>query len=216
MFTGLIEDLGTVRELRKSADSVRLTVATGIPMSEIELGESIAVNGICLTVVAFGDGQFSADVSPETVSRSTLAFLVPGSRVNLERALRLGGRLGGHLVSGHVDGVGTVVSLTRDGNAYRFTFRLSAEVNRYVVEKGSIAIDGISLTVNRVTEDTFSVAIIPHTLAETTLKDRQVGATVNIETDIIGKYVERLMGRAPGGEPRSPVDLEFLAKHGFL
>jgi riboflavin synthase len=216
MFTGLIEDLGTVRELRKSAESVRLKVATVIPMNEIELGESIAVNGICLTVVSFGDGQFSADVSPETVSRSTLASLVSGSRVNLERALRLGARLGGHLVSGHVDAVGTVVALVRDGNAYRFTFQIPAEVNRYVVEKGSVAIDGISLTVNNVTEDTFSVAIIPHTLAETTLKDRQVGSSVNIETDIIGKYVERLLGRSGEGETRSAVDLEFLAKHGFL
>lgn len=216
MFTGLIEDLGTVRELRKSADSVRLTVATGIAMTELELGESIAVNGICLTVVSFGDGQFSADVSPETVSCSTLSALASGSRVNLERALRFGARLGGHLVSGHVDIVGTVVALVRDGNAYRFTFQLPVEVNRYVVEKGSVAIDGISLTVNSVTEDTFSVAIIPHTLAETTLKDRQVGSRVNIETDIIGKYVERLLSPASGGEKRSPVDLEFLAKHGFL
>ncbi len=216
MFTGLIEDLGTVRELRKNADSVRLTVATGFPMSELELGESIAVNGICLTVVAFGDGLFSADVSPETVSRSTLSALASGSRVNLERALRFGARLGGHLVSGHVDAVGTVVALVRDGNAYRFTFRLPAEVNRYVVEKGSVAIDGISLTVNSVSEETFSVAIIPHTLEATTLKDRQVGSQVNIETDIIGKYVERLLGRAPGGETRSAVDLDFLAKHGFL
>lgn len=216
MFTGLIEDLGTVRELRKNADSVRLKVATSIPMGEIELGESIAVNGICLTVVAFGDGMFAADVSPETVYRSTLAALVPGSRVNLERALRLGARLGGHLVSGHVDAVGSVVALVRDGNAQRLTFRLPAEINRYVVEKGSVAIDGISLTVNSVTDDTFSVAIIPHTLAETTLKDRQVGSQVNIETDIIGKYVERLLGRAPREETRSPVDLDFLAKHGFL
>jgi riboflavin synthase len=216
MFTGLIEDLGIVRELRKSADSLRLTVATGIAMNELELGESIAVNGICLTVVSFGDGQFSADVSPETVSRSTLSALASGSRVNLERALRFGARLGGHLVSGHVDAVGTVVALVRDGNAHRFTFHLPAEVNRYVVEKGSVAIDGISLTVNSVTDDTFSVAIIPLTLAETTLKERPVGSRVNIETDIIGKYVERLLVRAPRDEQRSPVDLEFLAKHGFL
>lgn len=216
MFTGLIEDLGTICELRKSADSVRLKVTTGISMHEIAIGDSIAVNGICLTVVAFGDGQFSADVSPETVSRSTLGSLVPGSRVNLERALCLGARLGGHLVSGHVDAVGSIVARVRDGNTYRFTVRVSAEVNRYVVEKGSVAIDGISLTVNSVTEDTFSVAVIPHTLAETTLNDRQVGSQVNIETDIIGKYVERLMGRSSGEEKRPPVDLEFLAKHGFL
>ncbi|MEJ2199645.1 MAG: riboflavin synthase [Desulfuromonadaceae bacterium] len=216
MFTGLIEDVGTVRELSRSADSVRLRIATGIPMQELVMGESIAVNGICLTVVAFGDGQFSADVSPETVGRTTLATLRSGSRVNLERALCLGGRLGGHLVSGHVDAVATITSRERDGNAIRFTFRLPAEVNRYVVEKGSVAIDGISLTVNAVSEETFSVAIIPHTLAETTLQERAVGDQVNIETDIIGKYVERLLGRGNSEEGRSPLDLEFLAKHGFL
>lgn len=216
MFTGLIEDLGTVRELRKSADSVRLNVATSIPINELVLGESIAVNGVCLTVVDFEDAHFTADVSPETISRSTLSFLKPGSRVNLERALRLGARMGGHLVSGHVDAVGTVIALVRDGNAWRFTFRIPAEVNRYVVEKGSVAIDGISLTVNKVSEETFAVAIIPHTLEMTTLQDRQVGASVNVETDLIGKYVERLLGKASGRQPQSAVDLEFLARHGFL
>jgi len=216
MFTGLIEDLGTVRELRKSADNVCLTVATTIPMDELELGESVAVNGVCLTLVDFRDGHFTADVSPETMARSTLASLKPGSLVNLERALRFGARLGGHLVSGHVDTVGMITVLTRDGNARRFTFRIPPEINRYVVEKGSVAIDGISLTVNQVTEDTFSVAVIPHTLEKTTLQDRQVGSTVNVETDLIGKYVERLLGKAPNDQPRSPVDLEFLARHGFL
>jgi riboflavin synthase len=216
MFTGLIEDLGTVRELRGSADNARLTVATAIPMAELELGESIAVNGICLTVVTFGDGCFSADVSPETLDRSNLATLAPGGRVNLERALRLGARLGGHLVSGHVDAVATLVAQVRDGNTLRLTFRLPAAVNRYVVEKGSVAIDGISLTVNSVTDETFAVAVIPHTLAMTTLKEGRVGSRVNIETDLIGKYVERLLGRAPRDETRAPVDLEFLAKHGFL
>lgn len=216
MFTGLIEDLGTVRELRKGSDSARLSVTTAIPMDELELGESIAVNGICLTVTSFGGGSFTADVSPETLGRSNLGALLPGSRVNLERALRLGDRLGGHWVSGHVDAVGTLEQAQRDGNAWRLTFRLPAEVNRYVVEKGSVAIDGISLTVNSVGDETFSVAIIPHTLALTTLKEAKVGARVNIETDILGKYVERLLGRFPRGESRAPVDLEFLAKHGFL
>lgn len=216
MFTGLIEDLGTVRELRKSADNVCLTVATAIPMDELELGESVAVNGVCLTLVDFRDGHFTADVSPETMARSTLASLKPGIRVNLERAMRFGARLGGHLVSGHVDTVGMITALTRDGNARRFTFRIPAEINRYVVAKGSVAIDGISLTVNQVTEETFSVAIIPHTLEKTTLQDRQVGSSVNVETDLIGKYVERLLGKAPNDQPRSPVDLEFLARHGFL
>lgn len=216
MFTGLIEDLGTIRELRKGADSVRLTVATRIPMSELELGESIAVNGICLTVVTFGGGMFSADVSPETLERTNLGDLVPGSAVNLERALRLSDRLGGHLVSGHVDAVATIVERRQDRNAIRFTFRQATAVNRFVVEKGSVAIDGISLTINEVTSETFAVAVIPHTLAMTTLKEKDVGGKVNIETDIIGKYVERLLKGAETDAQRNPLDLEFLAKHGFL
>lgn len=216
MFTGLIEDLGTVRELRQGSAGARLTVATAIPMDELKLGESIAVNGICLTVTSFGGGSFTADVSPETLDRSNLSALLPGSRVNLERALRLGDRLGGHWVSGHVDAVGILEQLQRDGNAWRLGFRLPAEISRYLVEKGSVAIDGISLTVNSVCAETFSVAIIPHTLALTTLKEAKVGAQVNIETDILGKYVDRLFRRSPRGENRPPVDLEFLAKHGFL
>jgi riboflavin synthase len=216
MFTGLIEDLGTVRELRKGADTVRLAVATRIPMSELELGESIAVNGICLTVVTFGGGMFSADVSPETLERTNLGELVPGAAVNLERALRLSDRLGGHLVSGHVDAVATITERLRDRNAIRFTFRQPATVNRHVVEKGSVAIDGISLTVNKVTEETFAVAVIPHTLAMTTLKEKGVGSRVNIETDMIGKYVERLLKGGETAPERKPLDLDFLAKHGFL
>ncbi len=216
MFTGLIEDLGEIRELRKGSDSVRLTVATRIPMDEIRLGDSIAVNGICLTVVSFGGGLFSADVSPETVRCTTLSELGSGSIVNLERALRLSDRLGGHIVSGHVDAVATVTERLQDRNAVRFTFRLSPAANRYLVEKGSVAIDGISLTVNAVTDEGFSVAIIPHTLARTTLNDKGVGGRVNIETDIIGKYVERLFGGRCSDSSARPVDFEFLAKHGFL
>ncbi|WP_027714211.1 riboflavin synthase [Desulfuromonas sp. TF] len=216
MFTGLIEDLGTVREFRQGAESIRLTVATGIPMSELQLGESIAVNGICLTVVSFGGGVFSADVSPETLDRTSLGGLAPGARVNLERALRLSDRLGGHLVSGHVDALATITERRRDANAIRFTFALPEAVDRYLVEKGSVAIDGISLTVNAVSDQTFSVAVIPHTLEMTTLKEKSVGARVNIEVDIIGKYVERLMGGREQGPEKRPLSLDFLAKHGFL
>lgn len=216
MFTGLIEDLGTLRELRREGDVVRLTIATAIPAAELKLGESIAVNGICLTVVAIGGGTFSADVSPETLERSTLGEISPGRMVNLERALRLCDRLGGHLVSGHVDAVATIVEAIRDKNAVRFTFRLPAAVNRYVAEKGSVTIDGISLTVNAVTAETFGVAVIPHTLAMTTLREKQAGARVNVEIDLLSRYVARLLeggGSAPAGRR---LDLEFLAKHGFL
>ncbi len=216
MFTGLIEDLGTIRELRLGGEKAVLTVATAIPMAELQLGESIAVNGVCLTATRFGGGTFSADLSPESLQRSTLGKLVPGSQVNLERALRLSDRLGGHLVSGHVDAVGTVTELRRQANAVFFTFCIPAELSRYLVEKGSVAIDGISLTVNEVADETFSVAVIPHTLQMTNLQKAVAGSEVNIETDLIGKYVERLLRRSPEGPGPSRIDGEFLAKHGFL
>lgn len=216
MFTGLIEDLGTVRELRRESSRVRLTVGTTIPAAELRLGDSVAVNGICLTVVAIGDGSFTADVSPETLERTTLGEAAPGRRVNLERALRLSDRLGGHLVSGHIDAIATITERLQENNAVRFTFRLPAVVNRYVAEKGSVAIDGISLTVNAVTEETFSVAIIPHTLAMTTLQEKKSGDRVNIETDLVARYLARLLG-VDGAKPAGgSLSLEFLAKHGFM
>ncbi|HXV20015.1 MAG TPA: riboflavin synthase [Desulfuromonadales bacterium] len=215
MFTGLIEDLGTVRELRRESNLVRLTVGTAIPATELHLGDSVAVNGICLTVVAIGNGSFTADVSPETLDRSTLGELAAGSRVNLERALRLSDRLGGHLVSGHIDAIATISERLQDRNAIRFTFRLPAAVNRFVAEKGSVAIDGISLTVNAVTDETFAVAVIPHTLAMTTLQEKKSGDRVNVETDLIARYIARLLGVAEA-RPTGALSLDFLAKHGFL
>jgi riboflavin synthase len=184
-------------------------------MAELTIGESIAVSGICLTLVSLGDGTFCADISPETLKRTTLTELAPGCFVNLERALRLSDRLGGHLVSGHIDGVGTVIERIQDGNAVRFTFRLPASVNRYVAEKGSVAVDGISLTTFGVSKESFSAAIIPHTLAMTTLREKKIGSRVNIETDIIGKYVERLLRGADEASGKKPLDFEFLARHGF-
>lgn len=216
MFTGLIEDLGKVREIVQTADSYRLTVETGLPSAELALGESIAVNGVCLTVVQFGSGYFSADVSPETLKRSSLAGLKGGARVNLERALRLSDRLGGHLVSGHVDTVATLIGRQQQGNAVRLDFALDEAFRRYVAAKGSICIDGISLTVNELIPDGFSVMIIPHTLAETTLQFCQPGAVVNIETDLISKYLERLLSKGSSAAAKEPLSLEFLAKHGFL
>jgi len=213
MFTGLIEDLGTLEELRRGGEHASVTVATALPMQELALGESIAVNGVCLTVTAFGGGRFTADVSPETLGRTNLASLTRGARVNLERALRLSDRLGGHLVSGHVDGLARLIARERQGNAWRLVFQLDAELSRMLVAKGSVAIDGISLTVNEVATERCTVMIIPHTLERTTLSVCQVGAAVNIETDLIGKYVARLLGADRKSEG---VTLDLLAKSGVL
>ncbi|MDY0189671.1 MAG: riboflavin synthase [Desulfuromonas sp.] len=219
MFTGLIEDIGTVRELRHSGSSVQLHVATKLPIHEIKLGDSIAVNGICLTVVKCSSGNFVADVSPETLACSNLKKIAPGSEVNLERALLLSDRLGGHIVSGHVDGVATVLERSNDGNAIRFRFKLAPAVLRYVVAKGSITIDGISLTVNTVDSDSFGVAIIPHSLEQTTLKNLVVGSMVNIETDILARYVEKLLtAQQPTAinSAATGVTMEQLLKNGFM
>ncbi len=215
MFTGLIEDIGTLRSLRKGTDQAIVTIATSLPVAELRLGESIAVNGVCLTLTASAEDCFSADVSPETLGCTTLGRLTPGARLNLERAMRLSDRLGGHLVTGHIDGLAQIVERRREGNAWRFRLRCEASIVAMLVAKGSVAVDGISLTVNDVTGDTFSFAVIPHTLAMTTLQDRQVGDEVNIETDLIGKYVARFLqtGRVGGSDG---LTRDVLAKHGFL
>ena len=215
MFTGLIEDLGTVRDIRTGVDQAVLTIGTALPTAELVVGESIAINGVCLTVTRFAEGSFSADVSPETLDCTTLGKLVSGSRVNLERALRLSDRLGGHLVTGHVDGLAKIVERRQEGNAWRFRFQGDASLCNQLVDKGSVAVDGISLTVNQVKDDSFALAVIPHTFAMTTLQERKVGDEVNIETDLIGKYVARFLKHDGHGKPRG-VTMETLAKHGFL
>ena len=215
MFTGLIEDLGTLRDIRTGVDQAVLTVGTALPMAELTLGESIAINGVCLTVTRFADGEFSADVSPETLDCTTLGRLAAGARVNLERALRLSDRLGGHLVTGHVDGLARIIERRQEGNAWRFRFKSDATLCGQMVDKGSVAVDGVSLTVNQVKEDSFTLAVIPHTLAMTTLQVSTVGDEVNIETDLIGKYVARFLRNDGYGKPQG-VTMEALAKHGFL
>lgn len=215
MFTGLIEDVGKVVRLQRSGGAARLTVITALPCSEIALGDSVAVNGACLTVVSIGSGELTFDVSPESLDRTTLGGLTGGAAVNLERALRVGDRLGGHLVSGHIDTVATVAGLRELSGNLILSFQLPAEYARYVVEKGSVAIDGISLTVNSVSNDGFSVNIIPHTAGKTTLSHIRPGVRVNIETDIIGKYVERLLtGHLPARS--GGLTLETLAANGFI
>lgn len=193
MFTGIIEEVGTIRQIQRKPASAILHIQASLIPSDIKIGDSIAVNGICLTVTSFHRQGFTADVMHETLDRSSLARARPGSHVNLERAMAAGGRFGGHIVSGHVDGTGTIQTICRDDNAIWYTIRTSPSILRYVVEKGSIAIDGISLTVAKVDALSFSISAIPHTVAMTTLHQRQAGDLVNLETDIIGKYVERFV-----------------------
>jgi len=214
MFTGLIEEVGKVVQLDRTGSAARLTVAAAFSGDEIRQGDSIAINGVCLTVTSQGGGTFSFDVSPETLERTAFRGFKPGTTVNLERALRLSDRIGGHIVTGHVDCVAQIIEKREQSGNSVFTFRLPRDFARYVVAKGSVAIDGISLTVNTVTGDGFSVNIIPHTAISTTLQFRKPGDEVNIETDILGKYVERLLtGQKASG---AGLTLELLAKNGFL
>jgi riboflavin synthase len=215
MFTGLIEDVGRVVKLIKTGSAARLDVATGFPLEAIKLGDSIAVNGVCLTVVEKSSAQFSFDISPESIECTTFSRTRPGQPVNLERALRLGDRLGGHIVSGHVDCVATIVERREVSSNHVFSFRLPEGFSRYIIKKGSITIEGISLTVNSVSDNVFSVNIIPHTVKHTTLQYKKPGDEVNIETDIIGKYIERLMTGQNDGRDNG-VTMELLAKSGFL
>lgn len=217
MFTGLIEGRGAIERRRMVGGGAELAIRPSWPVAELSVGESVAVSGACLTVTALEDTIFLADVSGETLARTTLGRLRPGAAVNLERALKLGDRLGGHLVSGHVDGVGRVAGRREEGTSIRFRFSLTAEVARYVVAKGSIAVDGVSLTVNAVGRDWSEVNVIPHTARVTTLLELRVGDEVNIEGDLIAKYVERLLGfGAAPGEAESKLDKETLARLGYI
>ena len=215
MFTGLIQSLGTLKGSKRTGDATELMIHDTNFSDALEIGESIAVDGVCLTVTTLLPTGFVADVSPETLACTTLGGLRPGSQVNLERALRLADRLGGHLVSGHIDCIARVHQRYQDHNAMRFEFAATGAAMRYIVEKGSVAVNGISLTVNRVDSERFTVAVVPHSLANTTLKDCQVGTRVNLETDLIGRYVERLL--PAGNNPdKGGMSREFLAKNGFL
>ncbi len=207
--------MGTVWEVRRGQASAVLTIRADLILADMKIGDSIAVNGICLTVVSFSSGMFSADVMHETLNRSSLAHLTRGSRVNLERAMPADGRFGGHIVAGHVDGVGTIVRIRRDDTAVWYTVKAGEELMRYIVEKGSVAIDGISLTVAETGADCFSVSTIPHTVRETILSGKREGDSVNLETDIIGKYVEKLFGSVSGQQKESTLTRDFLARCGF-
>lgn len=199
MFTGIVEELGTVVSVPPAGRAGAFRIAASKVLEDAHLGDSIAVNGVCLTVTSIGSGAFSADVMPETLSRSSLGGLRAGGKVNLERAMAAGGRFGGHIVSGHIDGTGTVASRLADQNAVRVRIDCPAHILALIVEKGSIAIDGISLTVSGLFDDSFEVSVIPHTGGQTTLLSKKVGDVVNLENDVVGKYVQRLLGTALGG-----------------
>lgn len=219
MFTGIIEGLGVIRDTRQVDGGIRIRIDAGFDLEDTRIGDSIAVNGVCLTATAVTKTQFDADASPETLAKTSLGNLKTGTRVNLERALRFTDRLGGHLVTGHIDGTGIIRDKKKAGNAEIFTVDINPDLSAYMVSKGSVAVDGISLTINRCGRDFFDVSIIPHTAGMTTLRFRRVGDIVNIETDIIGKYVNHFLtiGRADDGKrpEGGAITRETLLKAGF-
>jgi len=217
MFTGIVEELGKLVSLEMGSESGVITVEADKVLEGCQLGDSIAVNGVCLTARDLGSGTFSADVMPETLRKTNLGNLKRGSIVNLERALTLSARLGGHLMLGHVDATGKIISIRPEGNAIFYTFSAPEEIRRYLLPQGSIGIDGISLTIARLEREQFSVSLIPHTVKVTTLGHNGVGYQVNLEADVLGKYVEKIMrGGLPGGQGEGGLTLEKLAEGGFL
>ncbi len=221
MFTGIIEEVGSIASIKKGAQSCIVTVSAKKVLEDVHVGDSIATNGVCLTVTSFSKHSFSADVMHETLNRSSLGGLNIGSFVNLERAMPADGRFGGHIVSGHIDGIGTITSIKEDDNAVWYTVEAPQNILRYIVKKGSIALDGISLTVAKLTNSTFSVSVIPHTRAETNLASKKVGDVLNLENDLIGKYVERLIAQPlsdlseQARKKQTGITKEFLSQHGF-
>ena len=209
MFTGIIEEVGTIKQIQKGAHSAILQIHANVVLEGLKIGDSVAVNGVCLTVTNLQSQCFHADVMHETLNRSSLSGLTIGSYVNLERAMPANGRFDGHIVAGHVDDVGKILDIKRDDNAIWYTIQASPNIMRYVVEKGSIAIDGISLTVAKVGSNNFSVSVIPHTSKVTSLSQKGIGALVNLENDMIGKYIERFTAR------QTEIDQAFLTKCGF-
>lgn len=217
MFTGIIEEIGTIKNINTNGVSAQLNIASNLVLEGTKIGDSIAVNGVCLTVTSLTSNSFTADIMAETLRRSNLGNLLPQSKVNLERAMIANGRFGGHIVSGHIDGTGTIIETKPEGNAVWVKIKTSSEILKYIIQKGSITIDGISLTVAKITDQDFSVSIIPHTAENTTLLQKKVGEVVNLENDIVGKYVEKLLSFQNKNQekPQSRITEEFLRQNGF-
>lgn len=215
MFTGIVEEIGTIESIRHGTLSASFRILASKVLEGVKVGDSINTNGVCLTVTAFDPQGFEVDAVVETMQVTNLKDLVPGSKVNLERALRVGDRLGGHMVSGHVDGTGVIQSVVKEENSHRVTLHTTPKITKYIVKKGSVALDGISLTVTGVQQDRFSVAIIPHTGLETTLLNNKVGDVINIENDISAKYIEKFLNINNGDEPSS-INYNYLSEHGFI
>lgn len=215
MFTGIVEEIGIVKSINKGQHSVEITIEAKRVLEETKIGDSIAINGICLTVTHLTPTSFSAHIVHETLNRSSLAKLSKGTPVNLERAMAANGRFGGHIVAGHVDGTGEIISIKKDDTSIWYTMAADENILRYIVEKGSITIDGISLTVATIDKNSFSISAIPHTVSQTVFIYRKVGDTVNLETDIIGKYVEKLMNTQPTQQKESTITKDFLVVNGF-
>ncbi len=215
MFTGIVEEVGKVEQIRHGQYSAVLIIRAEKVLRDAKVGDSIAVNGICLTITELFFNGFSADIMHETLNRSSMANLKHGSRVNLERAMLANRRFGGHIVTGHVDGVGKIIRIQRDDTAIWYTIQTKPQIMRYVIEKGSVTVDGISLTVASITQTDFSVSAIPHTINQTILKERREGDVVNLETDIIGKYVEKLLYPVRQPQVKNTITKEFLSQHGF-
>lgn len=217
MFTGIIEEIGTIKSINSNGISSQLCINANKILEDTKIGDSIAVNGVCLTVTSIKLNLFTADVMAETLRRSNLGSLIPQSKVNLERAMPANGRFGGHIVSGHIDGTGTIVETKPEGNAVWIKINCSDNLLKYIIHKGSITIDGISLTVAKVTDSDFSVSIIPHTAANTTLLQKKSGDVVNLENDVVGKYIEKLLSfqKIDEQKPQSKITEEFLRQNGF-
>lgn len=216
MFTGLIEEIGVVDKIVKGMKSAQITIKAEKVLEGTKPGDSICTNGVCLTVVDFDKNSFVVDVMPETMRRSNLKNIKSGSRVNLERALQLGDRFGGHIVSGHIDGVGIIKSMDEEDNATWVSIEASSDIMKYMINKGSVTVDGISLTIAKVQDKVFKVSIIPTTKGETTLLDKHIGDELNVECDVVGKYIERFMIFNQEEASKSSIDINFLKENGFI